>query len=344
LRERLQFMKNIAKHTTIIDIAKKLGISASTVSRALSDHPDIKKETKEHVRKIAKELQYSPNPIAQSLKSNRTTTIGVIVPEIKHDFFSSAISGIEDVAYQAGYTIIVCQSNESYEREVVNANAMMHHRVAGVIVSISQNTKSGEHFQDLLRRRIPLVFFDRVCDDVIANKVVIDDYRSAFDAVTYLVGKGYKTIAHFAGPKELNICKKRWNGYVDAIKQLPLLSPGDWVRYGGLHEQDGYASMDSLIKENKIPDAIFAVNDPVAIGAFQRIKEAGLKIPDDVAIMGFSNNKITSLVEPQLTTVDQPSFEMGKKSAEILIGIIEGIVKDTKTLVLDTKLIIRGST
>jgi DNA-binding LacI/PurR family transcriptional regulator len=337
-------LKHGNRNITIIDIAKKLGISPSTVSRALSDYPGIKKETKEHVRKIAKELQYSPNPIAQSLQSNRTTTIGVIVPEIKHDFFSSAISGIEDVAYRSGYTIIVCQSNESYEREVVNANALMHHRVAGVVVSISQNTKSGEHFQDILNRNIPLVFFDRVCEDVVANKVVIDDYQSAFDAVTYLVGKGYKTIAHFAGPKELSICKKRWNGYVDAIKQLPLLSPGDWVRYGGLHEQDGYASMDSLIKENKIPDAIFAVNDPVAIGAFQRIKEAGLKIPGDVAIMGFSNNKITSLVEPQLTTVDQPSFEMGKKSAEILIGIIEGIVKETKTLVLDTKLIIRGST
>jgi DNA-binding LacI/PurR family transcriptional regulator len=337
-------MKYTSKHATIIDIAKKLGISPSTVSRALSDHPDIKKETKAQVKKTAKELRYSPNQMAQSLKNNRTTTIGVIVPEIKHDFFSSAISGIEEVAYKSGYTIILCQSNESYEREVLNANLLINYRVAGVVVSISQNTKDGEHFNDLLRRKIPLVFFDRVCNDVIASKVVIDDYRSAFDAVTYLVGKGYKTIAHFAGPKELNICKKRWNGYVDAIKPLQLQSSNGWVRYGGLHEQDGYASMDYLIKENKIPDAIFAVNDPVAIGAFQRIKEAGLKIPDDVAIMGFSNNKITSLVEPQLTTVDQPSFEMGKKSAEILIGIIEGIVKETKTLVLDTKLIIRGST
>ncbi len=337
-------MKNMAKHATIIDIAKKLGISASTVSRALSDHPDIKKETKEQVRKTAKELQYSPNPIAQSLKSNRTTTIGVIVPEIKHDFFSSAISGIEDVAYQSGYTIIVSQSNESYEREVVNANAMMHRRVAGVIVSISQSTKSGEHFQDLLRRRIPLVFFDRVCEDVIADKVVIDDYKSAFDAVNYLIGKGYRNIAHFAGPKELDICKRRLNGYVDAIKPLQLQSSNGWVRYGGLHEQDGYASMDNLIKENKIPDAIFAVNDPVAIGAFQRMKEAGLKIPDDIAIMGFSNNKIASLVDPQLTTIDQPSFEMGRKSAEILIKIIEDKVMEPKTWVLDTKLIIRGST
>jgi len=332
------------KHTTIIDIAKKLGIAPSTVSRALRDHPDIKNETKEQVKKVAEELRYLPNPIAQSLKSSRTTTIGVIVPEIKHDFFSSAISGIEDVAYQSGYSIIVCQSNESYEREVVNTNLLMHHRVAGVIVSISQNTKCGDHFQDLLRRRIPLVFFDRVCEDVVASKVVIDDYKSAFDAVTYLTEKGYRRIAHFAGPKELGICKKRWTGYVEALQraQIPLLN--GFVRYGGMHEQNGYDSMDSLLRENMIPDAIFAVNDPVAIGAFQRIREAGLRIPDDIAIVGFSNNKITSLLDPQLTTVDQPCFEMGRKSAEIIINIIEDKVHEPITLVLDAKLIVRGST
>jgi DNA-binding LacI/PurR family transcriptional regulator len=337
-------MKHISKHTTIIDIAKRLKISPSTVSRALSNHPDIRDETKRQVKKIAKELNYYPNPIAQSLKSNRTSTIGVIVPEIKHDFFSSAISGIEEVTNQLGYTIILCQSNENYEREVMNTIMLMHHRVAGMLVSIAQNTKNGNHFQDLIKRKIPLVFFDRACEDVVASKVIIDDYKSAFDAVTYLIGKGYKRIAHFGGPKELDICRKRLNGYIDALKKVDIPLQNGFVRYGGMHEQDGYDSMDALLKENIIPDAIFAVNDPVAIGAFQRIKEAGLKIPDNIAIIGFSNNKITSLVDPQLTTVDQPSFEMGRKSAEILIGIIEDKVRETKTLVLDTKLIVRGST
>ncbi len=336
-------MKSPSKHATIIDIAERLGISPSTVSRALSDHPDINSETKKQVRKVAKELHYTPNPIAQSLKRNRTTTIGVMVPEIKHDFFSSAISGIEDVAYQSGYTIILCQSNESYEREIVNANLLMNHRVAGIVVSISQNTKSGEHFNELLRRKIPLVFFDRVCEDVNASKVVIDDYKSAFDAVTHLISKGYKKIAHFGGPKELWICKRRLSGFLDALAEAHL-SQANIIRHGGLHEQDGYASMDALLEEKTIPDAIFAVNDPVAIGAFQRINEAGLKIPGDVAIMGFSNNKITSLVDPQLTTVDQPSFEMGRKSAEILIDSIEGRMLEPTTIVLDTKLIVRGST
>jgi DNA-binding LacI/PurR family transcriptional regulator len=332
------------KHSTIVDIAKKLKLSPSTVSRALSDHPDIKKETKERVRKSARELKYTPNTIAQSLKRNRTNTIGVLVPEIEHDFFSSAISGIEEVAYQAGYAIIVCQSNENYEREVINTNVLVNQRVAGIIVSISQSTKCGDHFQDVIKHKTPLVFFDRVCEDVVASKVIIDDYTSSLNAVTYLIGKGYKKIAHFAGPKGLEICIKRWRGYVDALTKGGLNIIDGLVQYGGLHEQDGYNSMDALLKEGKIPDAIFAVNDPVAIGAFQRIGEAKLRIPEDVAIIGISNNKIASLVNPQLTTINQPSFEMGRKAAEILISIIKDGTVDPKTLILDTELIIRGST
>lgn len=334
------------KHNTLTDIAKKLKISPSTVSRALNNHPDISEETKVRVKELAEKLHYAPNPIAQSLKNNKTSTIGILVPEIKHDFFSSAISGIEEVAYQSGYTIILSQSNESFEREVVNTNALMNHRVAGIIVSISQSTKNGDHFQLLLDRNIPLVFFDRVCDDINANKVVIDDESSALSAVKYLLDNGYKKIAHFAGPKELDICKKRLRGYKSALENAGINFNPDLVLYGGLQESDGYKLMEELINKNLIPDSIFCVNDPVAIGAFQKIKEAGLKIPEDIGIVGFSNNKITSLVDPQITTVDQPSFEMGKKAAELLIEMIEspGKMKTPKTVVLNTKLIVRGST
>jgi DNA-binding LacI/PurR family transcriptional regulator len=337
-------MGQMAKHTTIIDIAKKLGISPSTVSRALSDHPDIKNDTKELVKRTAIELRYSPNPIAQSLKNSRTMTIGVIVPEIKHDFFSSAISGIEEVAYQSGYTIILCQSNENYEREVLNVNLLMHHRVAGIVVSITQNTANDEHFQDLIKRKIPLVFFDRVCDDVKASKVMIDDYKCAFNAVSYLVSRGYKKIAHLAGPKDLGVCKNRLKGYYDALKQAKITSPDGFVKYGGMHEQDGYCSMNAILKGNILPDAIFAVNDPVALGAYQRIKEAKMKIPEEIAIMGFSNNKINGLVDPQITTIDQPSFEMGRKAAELLIQTIEEKLLEPKILILDASLIARAST
>lgn len=332
------------KNATIVDIAKKLGISSSTVSRALSDHPDIRQETKEEVRRVARELNYTPNRIAQSLKNNRTTTIGVIVPEIKHDFFSSAMSGIEEASDRAGYRILVCQSNERYDREVVNTNLLMHHRVAGVVVSISQDTKCGAHFQDLLKRRIPVVFFDRACDDVKASKVVIDDHRSAFEAVSYLIQKGYRRIAHIAGPKELGICTLRLKGYCDALQKAGVPIVDSFIQHGGLHEADGYKATERLLGISPLPDAIFAVNDPAAIGAFQKIKEAGLRIPADIAVLGFSNNAITTLLDPPLTTVNQPSFEMGKKAAEILIDSIENGMSEPKTYVLDTELIVRGST
>jgi len=334
------------RNTTIRDIAKKLKISASTVSRALNNHPDIRQSTKDRVNNLAKKLKYSPNPIARSLKSNISNVIGVIVPEIKHDFFSSAISGIEEVAYHSGYTIIVCQSNESYEREVVNTNSLIQQRVAGLIASISQNTINTNHFKDVIDYNIPLVFFDRVSNDIKANKVVIDDAKSAFNAVTHLITRGRKNIAHLAGPKDLEICNQRLKGYKDALKKANLRTSNKLICYGGLHEADGYNSMDCLLKSKTIPDAIFAVNDPVAIGAFQKIKEAGLKIPGDIAIIGFSNNRITSLIDPPMTTVNQPSFEMGRKAAEILIELIEkhDVKNSNNTIVLDTELIVRGST
>jgi DNA-binding LacI/PurR family transcriptional regulator len=234
------------KHTTLIDIAKRLGISVSTVSRALSDNPDINVDTKKRVKKLAKEFNYRPNRIAQSLKNNRTTIIGVIVPEIKHDFFSSAISGIEEVAYHSGYTIIVCQSNENFEREVVNTNALIQQRVAGIVASISQNTKNGDHFQGVIDHGIPLVFFDRACKNISASKVIIDDAKSAFDAVSYLIDKGYRKIAHFAGPQTLEICKQRLKGYTVALNKARIPVAKELISYGGLHEIDGYNALVPL--------------------------------------------------------------------------------------------------
>jgi len=332
------------KQTTIIDIARRLSVAPSTVSRALTNHPDVSPKTKERIRRLAKQLHYSPNPIARSLKSNHTATIGVIVPEIRHDFFASAISGIEQIAYRSGYTIVLCQSDESYEREVLNTKALMQHRVAGMLVSISQQTKSAKHFLELLQQEIPIVFFDRVCDDVPASKVVIDNRKSAYRAVTHLLQRGYRRIAHFGGPGDLGICKQRKQGYLDALREAGLSLPSNFVRCGGLHEEDGYRSMDFLLRVDARADAIFAVNDPVAIGAFQRIKEAGLNIPDDVALAGFSNARVTALLDPSLTTVNQNPFEMGKKAAEVLLASIQtGAIKPT-TYTLEAGLIVRSST
>ncbi len=330
---------------TIKDIAKALEISPSTVSRALSDHPDISDSTKEKIIQKANSLNYNPNIIAQSLRSNRTKMIGVIVPEIEHSFFASAISGIEEIAYHSGYITVVCNSNESYDREVINTNALVSNRAAGLIVSISQTTTKSEHLKAVMERNIPLVLFDRVIEDLNTFKVIIDDKMSAYKAVTHLIDRGYKKIAHLAGNQEVNICRLRLDGYRQALKDYNLPLNENNIFYGGLHEKDGYNSIQKMIDDSNIPEAIFAVNDPVAFGAFKKLKESGYSIPKDVAIVGFSNNPMTELIEPKLTTVDQHAFMMGKKAAELIIKQIESKdpVTDFTTVVLDAELIVRES-
>jgi len=330
---------------TIKDIAKQLNISPSTVSRALRNHPDISPETKKAVNALAKELDYHPDSVAQSLQKRRTNLIGVIVPEIKHNFFSAAISGIEEVAYRAGYAIIVSQSNENFEREVVNVRALMSNRVAGLLISISQNTTDSEHFRVLERHKTPFVFFDRVCEDVNASKVMVDDFAGGYTATEHLIKKGYQRIAHLAGPKHISISKKRLDGYKSALKQNNMFYDEGLVVYGGLNEEDGRSGFQQLLQLEQMPDAIFAVNDPVAIGAFEKIKEHGLRIPKDIALVGFSNNPISALVDPSLTTVDQPAYEVGKRAAILLIEQINsGDDFVPREEVLKTKLIVRNST
>jgi LacI family transcriptional regulator len=333
------------KQVTIKNIADKLNLSVSTISRALNDHPDIHKQTKNLVNKIAEELGYRPNIIAKNLKTMKSNQIGVIVPEIRHDFFSNAISGIEEVAYQKGYTVIIAQSNEQEEREIINLNSMYLHRVSGILVSISQTTTSSIHFKRLIDKGVRMVFFDRVCTDLNVPRVHIDDLESSFVVVNYLIEKGYKKIVHFTGPQILEISKNRRAGYVKALKEANV-NYDPIIFEGGLHESDGYENANKLIDLGYHNCAIFAVNDPVAIGAMKRLKELNIDIPGQIGIVGFSNNPITEMVSPTLSTLEQPSFEMGRKAAEILIDQIEdkngyNIPMD---IILETKLIIREST
>ena len=333
------------KQITIKNIASELKLSASTVSRALNDHPDIHIQTKKLVKKVAGELGYNPNIIARNLKSSRSKQIGVIVPEIRHDFFANAISGIEEVAYQNGYTIVIAQSNEEQEREIINLNSMYLHRVAGVIASISQTTTSNNHFKLLLDRGVKMVFFDRVFYDLNTPRVYIDDLKSSYKVVEYLITKGYKKIVHFAGPQTLEICKNRKLGYEKALRDLNYTDELV-ILEGGMHENDGYRLVDDLLARNINSCAIFAVNDPVAVGAIKRLKELHIDIPQQIGIAGFSNNPITEMISPSLTTIDQHSFEMGRKAAEILINNIENpdITNFNIDIKLDTSLIVREST
>ncbi len=332
-----------SKKTTIKDIAKRLGIHHSTVSRALRDHPDIHPDTIKLIKRTAEKMNYHPNLFARNLKNNQTNLIGVIVPEIKHHFFANAISGIEEAAQANGYVIIVCQSNEDYEREVINTKALMENRIEGLLVSVSQTTFDGSHFQRFIDEGGKLVFFDRALDSVNASKIIVEDYRGAFKATEYLIKKGKKRIAHLAGTKELEISQQRYNGYRDALKKHNIPLRRNLVYWGGFQEEDGMEGTEYLLKLKNRPDAIFAVNDPTAIGAYEIIEREKLKIPDDIAVVGFSNNPISAFIKPALTTIEQPSYEMGKAAMELLSEILKSERNRKVKKVLKTKLIIRDS-
>lgn len=333
--------------TTLRDLAKKLNLSASTISRALNDSPEISDATKSKVLKASLALNYHPNILARGLINKQTKIIGVIVPEITHNFFSLAISGISGVAYDAGYVIMLCESNESYDREVINTSALVSNQIAGLIVSISQETKRHDHFEYLQRIGIPLVFFDRVCESLKTSRILVDDYGGAFRAVEYLIKKGRKRIAHLGGTEHLSISRDRFTGYLDALNTFGIPFDNDLVYFGGFQEENGVKGMQVLFESEKKLDAVFAVNDPVAIGAYEEIRNRGLRIPDDIAVVGFSNNPVAAIIDPPLTTIEQPAYELGQRAAIVLLEQI--VAKTEKRIykpvreVLETKLIIRSS-
>lgn len=329
---------------TIKDIAEKLGISPSTVSRALKDHPDISKSTKKAVRELAEELNYEPNAIALSLLSSKSNIIGLIIPEIVHYFFSQVISGIEDVAYDAGYHIIICQSNESYNREAKNVQALLSSRIEGLLLSISKETRDLDHLRNLRMKNIPIVFFDRVPHDFEADQVIIDDYHGAYNATRHLIETGCKRIAHLGTSQDIVIGKDRFNGYIQALKDhnLPiderLIVECDTYKAARLMTR-------RLIYELNPADGIFAVNDRTAIGALQTARECGIKIPEKLAVVGFSNGIYSNMTDPPLTTVEQFGYKMGQKAARLLLDRLFAR-KDYPPIkeVIESQLIVRGST
>lgn len=329
---------------TIKDIARILGISASTVSRALNDHPDINSDTKKAVHDLANKLKYQPNAVALSLKNSRSNTIGVIIPEIIHYFFSSVISGIEDVASQKGFTVIICQSNESYSREVANAKALLSHRVDGILVSISKETRFFDHLLNLQDGGIPLVFFDRIAPEISADQIIIDDTDASYNATRHLIETGRKRIAHFAGPQGLVIGRDRLQGYLNALNEAGLPIDNRLIIQADTFEKARISVME-MLDAKIIPDGIFAVNDMTAIGAMQTIQKRGYKIPDDIAVVGFSDGYLSGITDPHLSSVDQHGYEMGTTAAETLFSrILSGDTEYTPEIkVLKADLIVRGS-
>ncbi|MBS1680138.1 MAG: LacI family DNA-binding transcriptional regulator [Bacteroidetes bacterium] len=334
---------------TIKDIARELGISPSTVSRALKDHPDISVETKKAVNALAEKLNYQPNIVALNLRQRKTNTIGVIIPEIVHFFFSTIISGIEDVAYQAGYNVILAQSNESYQREVTDMKALFNSRVDGMLLSLSRETMNFDHIESIIARGVPIVFYDRMYDTPQCSKVIVDDYSGANEAVLHMIDQGCERLAHLMAAPNLKISIDRLKGFEDALKENNMTPNPEWIvecRSGTFEE--GKRATKKLLSMPNPPDAIFANNDPMAMGAMMAIKEKGLRIPQDIAVVGFSNWFFGELMDPSLTTVDQPGFEMGQEAARLLIRQIEMKEKNKgepspETKTLKTKLVVRNS-
>jgi len=329
--------------TTIKDIAEKLGISASTVSRALKDHPDISIETKKAVRELALELNYRPNAMAIGLRNSKSNIIGVIIPEVVHHFFSTVISGIEDVAYDAGYQVMVCQSNESYLREVKNTQALLLTRIEGLLVSISKETRDYSHFKNLQNLNVPMVFFDRTCEQLDSDKVIVDDFEGAYKAVSHLISVGCKRIAHLGTEQDLMIGRNRMNGFLKALKDHNIQVEEKLIAQCDTY-QAAQLVTKRMIYELKPPDGIFAVNDLTAIGALQTIKECKFKVPDDIAVVGFGNGIYSMFTDPPLTTIEQNGYKMGQIAMNLLLDRL--IRKDEYppiTEVLETSLVLRKS-
>lgn len=329
---------------TIKDLAKELNLVPSTISRALNDHPGISEKTKEEVKKRAKELGYTRNSIASNFRSKTTLSIGIIVPRIDIHFHSLVISGIEDMAYKKGYNVTIFQSKNLLEREIDIARILKARMVDGSIVCLGLQTKEFEHFKKL---NTPIVFYDRVPENYQVSKIIINDYESAFNATEHLISRGCKRIAHIAGNPETPIFKARLEGYRAALAKHNLPSDSSLVEYTKeLSYEEGVKCANKLLKLKIKPDGIFCANDYTAVSTIQVFKKAKYQIPDDIAVVGFSNYPISKIVEPTLTTVNDRAFEMGQAAAKLLIRQIEedsGIIS-SETIVLKTDLIIRDST
>jgi len=334
-----------SQQTRIIDIAKALNISKSTVSRALTGHPEVKSETRKLVLELAAQLEYQPNLLSINLIKNKTNLIGMIVPEFTTSFFPQVVKGAQKVATKAGFNLIISQSDENYETEVANAKVMLANRVDGLLISLSKETRNYDHLKVYQRKNIPIVFFNRVCQEMIVPKVVINDYNASFKAVEHLIQTGKKKIAHLAGPDTLVVSRNRLNGYLDALRKYELPVDESLILPYDVTYKKVKTCLNELLSLNNPPDALFTINDSYAIEAIQTVKAMGLKIPEDIAIVGFSNDYGSDFIEPGLTTVDQPKQLIGSTAMEMLLKLIDVNPADRKavTVTLDTELIIRKS-
>lgn len=311
----------------------------------MKDNPDISQETRDAIHKYAREHNYKPNALALNLRTSRSNTIGVIVPQLVHHFFSCVLSGIEEMAAKAGYNILVAQSNELYEREVNIVHSFLASRVCGVIASLAKDTSQYDHYQELLDNNIPIVFYDRICTGINTERVVVDDYAGSYAAVEYMIQTGCKRIFFYSAAPHLEISKNRRNGYLDAMKRYKIPVDDSMIRLCDTREQ-AIAITPDLLEGKDRPDGFFAINDETASGILYSCKLVGLRVPDEVSICGFTDGAIAQSTDPKLTTVEQHGEEVGRSAISLLIDKIDGNNAQARSSnkIVRTNLVVRGTT
>jgi len=333
---------------TIKDIAKALNLSVSTVSKALRGSHEISEVTKKQVMAYAREHNYKPNPIAQSLKRGRSKSIGIIVCNIDNNFFSQAINGIESVARQKDYNVIITQSQESYEREVANSEHLSSRSVDGLIISLSAETKKVDHLIKLNQKGLPMVFFDRVTDEIATHKVIANNYKGAYEATRHLLQQGFRRIAQITSSNSLSITFERLEGYKKALEDAGLKPDSKYIKFvqhGGMIPEETRQALTELLQLKNRPDAIFTASDRLSTTTLSLLRKMEIAVPQEVALVGFTNSISADIFHPSLTSVVQPALEMGQQATELLIQLIEAKrpVTEFKKRILDTELKIRDS-
>ena len=339
-------MNETISKITIQDIARALNITAATVSRALNDHPAIKDSTKKTVKETALRLNYQPNKIASSLRLGKSNIIGVIIPSAEINFFGSVVHGIEKVANENNYNVLIYQSNELYEYEKKGVQAFLQSQVDGVLASISKESMNLDHYSEIKKRGVPLILFDRASDELGVSSVIVDDYAGAFAATKHLIEQGCRRIAHIGGQQHVNIFNQRLKGYIDALNVHAIPVDDDLIVYGKVSIESGRECMKRLLEHPEPPNAVFAVEDFTALGAMQAIKAAGKSMPDEVAIVGFANEAFGEYITPSLSSVNQQTVTMGEEAAKLFFeGLKSGNVysESPKKKILKPELICRQS-
>lgn len=336
-----------SKDVTIYHIAEKLNLATSTISRALKDHPTISSKTILKVKKTAEEMGYAPNTLAAGLRGNKTNTIGVLIPTVTQPFLSSLISGIEITAQKSGYNVIIMQSHDSYEEEVSMAKSLYSSRVSGIICSLAMETKDTSHFKQFVSNNTPLVFVDRVPKDFNTFRVIIDNFAAGYKATKHLIDQGCTRIAHLTVSSEFgNVYSDRKKGYLSALTDNNIeVDESLIVILKAITYEEGIKACDKLFDLPNPPDGIFAPGDMLGVSAIQCAKKRGIKIPQDLAVIGFNNDEISKIIDPNLSTITHPAAKMGKTSAEIILKNLKSLKKDDikEITFLNTEVLIRES-